>query len=434
MVTSLAKAVAEAGPPHAWVTRSPQRQMLRGEWSDPRSGTRPVSASVALCITSSDLLIESLMRLDGKVDQLLLLAPSLSGSDVRDCAASVGATAVVSDRPDLPEAIHPLDVAPPSQTRVTRWAMTSSGTTGKPKVTFHSLAELAGTVRKSPAQTCAIWGLLYEPSRFAAIQVILQALLSGAHLLLPDAAHTLSERIAWLAHQGCTHLSATPSLWRQMLMLPIAAGLPLRQITIGGEVADDRLLRELGKAYPEAQRTHVYASTEAGVVFSVRDGKEGFPLELLHCASGPKLKIVDEMLWIKPAGGATNLVARYDDEGYLATGDRVEIVADRVLFRGRQDAVVKIGGSNVDLAQVERVVRAHAAVLNCQVKARPNPLLGRIVTVSVVHDAGQCSAEELKADLRVWCRNQLPREAHPATISVVDDVSLAPSGKAKFYA
>jgi len=38
----------------------------------------------------------------------------------------------------------------------------------------------------------------------------------------------------------------------------------LRQITLGGEIADQAVLDALARRFPGARITHVYASTEAG--------------------------------------------------------------------------------------------------------------------------------------------------------------------------
>jgi len=54
-------------------------------------------------------------------------------------------------------------------------------------------------------------------------------------------------------------------------------GLPVRQITIGGEAVDQVTLDQLRAAFPGARISQIYASTEAGALFAVRDGRAGFP-------------------------------------------------------------------------------------------------------------------------------------------------------------
>ncbi len=87
--------------------------------------------------------------------------------------------------------------------------------------------------------------------------------------------------MAQLVESGANAVSATPSLWRQILQLPVSAGWDLKQITLGGEIADQRVLDALTSAFPGARIVHVFASTETGAAFSVKDGREGFPVTYL---------------------------------------------------------------------------------------------------------------------------------------------------------
>ena len=67
------------------------------------------------------------------------------------------------------------------------------------------------------------------------------------------------------------------------------------QITLGGEAVDQDLLDRLHAAFPHARLTHIYASTEMGVCFSVRDGKAGFPADYLSDRSLPcQLRIASD--------------------------------------------------------------------------------------------------------------------------------------------
>lgn len=54
---------------------------------------------------------------------------------------------------------------------------------------------------------------------------------------------------------------------------------PLKTITLGGEIATQAILDTLKNTFPDAKLRHIYATTEAGVVFTVKDGIAGFPLE-----------------------------------------------------------------------------------------------------------------------------------------------------------
>ena len=53
-------------------------------------------------------------------------------------------------------------------------------------------------------------------------------------------------------------------------MQPTSCEFLLKRITLGGEIADQAVIDGLSKMFPLASIVHIYASTEAGVGFSVK--------------------------------------------------------------------------------------------------------------------------------------------------------------------
>jgi hypothetical protein len=107
-------------------------------------------------------------------------------------------------------------------------------------------------------------------------------------------------------------------------------GLQLRQITLGGEPADQTVLSALALAFPSARVAHIYASTEAGVGFSVTDGQAGFPQEYLQAGVGGNQLAMSELgnLLIKPEKHVPTYAdgdVLVDNNGYINTGDLVEL-------------------------------------------------------------------------------------------------------------
>lgn len=398
------------------------------------------TASIALCVSDGITFLRCLAALDGVADSLLLLAPSSPPTAVTSLMTATGSTVLVSDRHDLSGCVSPgtalrRGAAITSGDRRTSWKMTTSGTTGTPKVIDHDLVTLTRST-KAPRHDEAEsrWGLLYDPSRFAGLQVVLQSLLGGGTLLISDPLQPLAQRVSFLIRHGCSHLSATPTLWRKLMMMPASAQLNLRQVTLGGEIADDKVLLALAKRFPHGRITHVYASTEAGVGFAVHDGRAGFPVEYLErLVAGVDVKVVGDGLWVRPpslptpaAGSAPQAV---DDEGYLFTGDRVRLHADRVEFLGRDSGWVNIGGTKVQVEQIERTVARHGDVGQCSVMVKKSPVTGALLQLLIVPRDADCDAVALKRSVKAWCTSQLVREACPAIIKVVSDIPATAAGK-----
>ncbi len=407
----------------------------------PKLGPR---SRLALSIRNPETLLKVLAAYDGRSEALLLLSSELAPDEVQALAVDAKATVIVSDRPDIRGAHSPDSILSESgvaqdtmslEETETKWIMTTSGTTGRPKMVNHTLARLARTVRPvRPEAPAPVWGLTYEATRFAGLQVVLQAVLGGGTLVAPALSATIGERLACFAAFNVTHLSATPTLWRRILMHPASAALKLSQITLGGEIADQALLNTLRTRFPEAQITHIYASTETGVGFSVRDEREGFPASWLNDAPGGiALKITDDKLWIRlPSATSGYLGSEHltrDANGFVDTQDRVSLRADRVIFLGRETGVVNVGGVKVHPETVERALNASSAVAVSRVIARKNPLSGAILVAEVVPTQVPENPETFKTELIKYCRTCLPPESVPAIVKLTDQLDVNAAGK-----
>lgn len=303
-----------------------------------------------------------------------------------------------------------------------RWVVYTSGTTGEPKAVTHRLASLSRMVRSSTRDL--VWGLLYDPNRMAGLQVLIQAITTNQSLVAPRAG-LLRERIQFLRANEVTALSATPTMWRQVMQLRLHAGWPLEQVTLGGEIADQSVLDGLGRAFQNARITHVFASTETGSAFSVSDGKAGFPATLLRNSSGDiRLRVLDNVLQVH-----NPLSSLADDDGFVSTGDVVEIGTDRVTFLGRSTGVVNIGGVNVWPEQVEALLRNHPEVEDALVSSTSSRMAGNLLVAQVVPTAG-ASGDELRRSIRRWVRDRAPNTFVPAIVDVVPELGLNSTGKA----
>jgi acyl-CoA synthetase (AMP-forming)/AMP-acid ligase II len=414
---------------------APGRKCTANDLAQAKSDRGGAGATVALCFRDPLALLEKIATLDGRCAAMLLLSAELSVTQIEQLVTQVGATQLETDRSDLGSIqLLPEGESGQAEPMRTRWLLTTSGTTGEPKVVAHDFPSLSRSIRPRSDGREARWGLLYEPSRFAALQVMLQALLNGCPLLLPDPAAEFAERIEWLAAQRCTHLSATPALWRRILMSPCCTRLPLTQITLGGEIADEAILSALRATFPEARITHVYASTEVGVGFSVQDGKSGFPARWLESgAPSAMLAVRDGILWLHPrestASAASAAHIERDKDGFVCTRDSVKVEGERVYFTGRDDASINVGGIKVQAEQVEAIIHANPGVAHCHVSARHSAMMGNVLHLAVVPRGPAVDKAQFRRDIAQWCKERLPRHARPASIEVIDEIAVSTAGK-----
>lgn len=392
---------------------------------------------VAVSLEDPVLLIRALIALDGSVDRMLLISSALDCNTTMKLIERVGCIALITDREDLAT----LDVAisfenavvegKVAATHPTTWLMTTSGTTGAPKIVPHTLKSLARSVSRLSSSSSPSWGLLYDPTRFAGLQVTLQALIGGGRLIVVDRRQPIDRQIMELARNACTHLSATPTLWRRILMAPGHQSLKLRQATLGGEIADQATLDALQASFPGARVTHIYASTEAGVGFSVNDGKAGFPKAYLDCApGGTKLRNKDGVLWLRPplATPSNRDEIGVDNDGFVRSGDMIVEDGGRVHFLGRENGLINVGGAKIYPETVEDVVKSVSGVALVQVSSKKNPITGTLVVAEVQLVEGFDAAQVKQAILEI-SRSRLVREAVPAIIRFVDGFETNAAGK-----
>jgi acyl-CoA synthetase (AMP-forming)/AMP-acid ligase II len=379
------------------------------------------------------------MALDGAARQLLLIPADTSEALAQDFAQRSGSTHWVGDAVGLAgcerlhtEALHAVDAPPDAED--THWLLTTSGTTGTPKLVPHTLASLAATARRDFSQGEALrWGLLYDPSRFAGLQVMFQALLGGSSLVCTPSSTPFEERLGLFAEAGVNALSATPTLWRKLLMSGIGARLSLKLATLGGEIADQKVLDAVRDAFPQARVRHVYASTEAGVGFSVTDGLEGFSATWLKSPPpGVELRISDGELLLRSARTAIGYqggdALRGEDE-WVASGDRVESDGSRVRFAGRINGAINVGGDKVFPETVERVLMSHAGVAGASVRAKKSVFSGALVEALVMPAPGVAGDLLLRQELLALCNSKLPKYAVPALFKFVGELAANSSGK-----
>lgn len=313
--------------------------------------------------------------------------------------------------------------------------MMTSGTTGRPKVAAHTLGALlarAAAGARVPANRDGRWLLTYQPTGFAGVQVILTATMARGVIVVPEE-RTPAGFFSAAQRWGVTQISATPTFWRSFLMVVPPGGMALRQITLGGEAADQSTLDRLKKAFPSARITHIYASTEAGVVFAVHDGLEGFPKAWLDRPNqGVELRIVDDLLQIRTPNAMRGYVSDnaqpLHDDGWLRTADRCEIVGERVRVLGRHDSTINVGGSKVYPLMVETFLLGLPEVHEAKVYGVQNPISGWLVGADVVLKDGVAQDAARKSILAA-CREKLASYQVPRVFKIVDAIAVGASGK-----
>jgi acyl-coenzyme A synthetase/AMP-(fatty) acid ligase len=327
-------------------------------------------------------------------------------------------------------------------TLVTEWILLTSGTTGDPKLVSHTLESLSGTLPRQRANgSPVVWSTFYDIRRYGGLQIFLRSIMGGTALVLSSADEPVDQFLARAGAASVTHISGTPSHWRRALMSGAAGRINPRYVRLSGEIADQAVLDNLRATYPAARIVHAFASTEAGVAFDVEDGLAGFPAEFVDQArGGVEMKVEEGTLRIRSRRAATRYLgagteALAGSDGFVDTGDLVELVKDRYYFRGRRGGVINVGGLKVHPEEIESILNADPRVRMSLVRARRNPITGAVVVADIVlADADPSlaesgAAEQVKSDLLGVCRQLLAAHKVPTTLRIVPALEMTAAGK-----
>lgn len=206
----------------------------------------------------------------------------------------------------------------------------------------------------------------------------------------------------------------------QDLLCPTVSGWGMTEVGAGvlvgfpdGPVED----RWTTSGYPLPQLEFKAIDPESGLI--VPNGELG---EL--CARGYS---VTKGYYKKPAETAKAI----DGDGWLHTGDMVTMRDDGAIrFLGRFKDMLKVGGENVDPAEVEGFLLTHPAVAQVQIVGAYDPKLGEVVCACIVPKPGFTVTN---ADLAVHCHRKLASFKIPRYTMTMDEFPITPSGKVQKY-
>ncbi|MFD5560311.1 Pls/PosA family non-ribosomal peptide synthetase [Kitasatospora griseola] len=269
------------------------------------------------------------------------------------------------------------------------WIIFTSGSTGKPKgvaVTHRSAAafvdaEAAMFLQDEPIgpgdRVMAGLSVAFD----ASCEEMWLAWRHGACLVPVPRAQVRSgaDLGPWLAEQEITVISTVPTL---AALWPAEALNEVRLLIFGGEACPPELAERLVTEGREVWNT--YGPTEATVVACGALLTGQAPIRIGLPLDGWELAVVDEAGAPVPMGGSGQLViggvglARYldpvkDAEKYAPleslgwerayrSGDLVRAEAEGLVFLGRADEQIKLGGRRIELGEVDAALQALPAV------------------------------------------------------------------------
>lgn len=338
------------------------------------------------------------------------------------------------------------------------YALTTSGTTGKPKTIVHTRASLWRSAHHyindlsiTPADKVAlVLPCAYTPAAFC----IFGAFLTGATLSIfdikSDSTHSL---IRWISTSKVSLLYSTASLFRRVL---INAESPdqlssLRDIHVVGEplfTSDLSIYREkfshlftvhngLGTSETSClTRFKMDANTQLeGTQVPVGKPYDDVTVRLLGeggRAVSPgevgELVVTCEYFangyWQMPELSAQKFEILPGDPSKIAyhTGDRAKFLSDgNLLYIGRDDNQIKLNGQRIELGEIESALLLNPQVDSAVVTLRKGEPSDQLVAF--------IASQAESGDIRKFLAEKLPHYMVPARFIVLDALPLNATGK-----
>nr|WP_278314499.1 non-ribosomal peptide synthetase [Lolliginicoccus levis] len=333
----------------------------------------------------------------------------------------------------------------------------TSGSTGLPKgvvVTHRGLSSLVAAQQQHIGVDSASRVLHFaSPSFDASVFEMLMAFgAAGTVVIAPPGTHGGDELETVLREQRVTHAFITPAALRT---LDPQQAPDLRAITTGGEACPPEVVERWA---PTRVMLNLYGPSEA-TIWSTTSApmRPGHPIDIGGPITGTDALVLDSRLRPAPFGAPGELyvsgpiLARgyrgrrgLTAERFVAspfgpagarmyrTGDLVrwkhnEDGAQVLEFIGRTDFQVKVRGYRIELGEIDAAFSAHPEVEFALTVGHKRASTGQTVLVTYVLLRPGSAADA--AALSAYVGESLPEYMVPASITLIDEVPVAPTGK-----
>jgi long-chain acyl-CoA synthetase len=272
--------------------------------------------------------------------------------------------------------------------------------------------------------------------------VLLASLEAGAAIVLQQRFDAV-ESLRMVREHGVTMLTGAPPMWQRWLDADVPDdAMSSVQFAASGAAALPLGVFESVKERFGVEIAQGYGLTETSPIVTLGRGVPVRPTSVGRVLPGVDVALVDDSGTPVDVGDEGEIVVRspgvflgylddqeatdsvLSEDGWLWTGDVGIFDDDGYLYLvDRIKDIVIVSGFNVYPAEVENVLMQHPGVTAAIVTGTPDEATGETV---VAHIAGTATREELERH----CDEQLSRYKRPTDYHFLDELPIAPNGKA----
>lgn len=292
----------------------------------------------------------------------------------------------------------------------------STGTTGRPKAILHDLTLFMQRFETRRPTLKTINFLLFD--HIGGLNTLFHTLFNKGTVVAPKS-RNVEDILATCAEYEIEVLPTTPTFLRMMLLsglAPHSVPKSLRIITYGTERMDQPTLDALCELLPNIEFRQTFGMSELGIVRVKSESSNSLFMKV--GGEGVETRVIDNVLEIRSQTrmlGYLNAESPFYDEGWYNTKDIVEERDGYFKVVGRTSEVINVGGLKFMASEVERVVLEYENVELAKAEAKPNPITGQHLELTV-QPVAYC---ELKKDsLKTFLASRLPNHMMPKRIIV----------------
>lgn len=301
----------------------------------------------------------------------------------------------------------------------------SSGSTGKPKAMIHNFDNLVNHYKdKKEKSINMIIFLMFD--HIGGLNTLLNILSMGATMIIPEDRN--ADNICKLLQDyKIMVLPSSPTFLNLILMSKAYEKYDLsslRMITYGTEAMPETLLNRLKEAFPKVKFLQTFGTSETGIANTISKSSNSTFMKIDD--ESLEYKIVENELWLRSKtqimGYLNSSMDSFTSDGWFKTGDLVEETKDGYIkIIGRSKEVINVGGQKVLPNEVETIILQMPQIEDCMVYGEKSVITGQTVVCDVVLNK---EIENIKKDIRVFCKDKLDAYKIPTKVNVVEKTNF----------
>ncbi len=296
----------------------------------------------------------------------------------------------------------------------------TSGSTGKPKGILQDCERVMRKFVEERSGWRTVLFLMLD--HFGGFNTLLSTFAyGGTGVCLPDRSPETVCRV--IEQSRATLLPTTPTFINLLIASYCYKNFDLssvKLITYGTEVMPATTLEKVKEIFPNARIKQTYGLSELGVLRSKSESDESVWVQI--GGAGFETKIVDNILWIRSEAnmvGYLNAPSPIDEDGWMCTGDHVEIRGEYMRILGRKSEMINVGGQKVFPAEIENILLGAGNISEVTVVAVPHPVMGNVVKAKVSLNEPE-DRFELTQRLRTYCMERMAKYKVPVKYEIID--------------